>query len=76
MKYSSQSLEKSKKTRVAKLIGLPGEDDDLFPEWDAWLKLEADGGSASDVAPAAVNGHEGVEEAEVEAEAEAEEEDE
>lgn len=71
-----ENLEKSKKGRVAKLIGLPGEDDDLFPEWDAWLKLESEGGSAADIAPAAVNGHdEPAEEEEEEEEAEAEEED-
>lgn len=46
-----ESLEKSKKGRVAKLIGVPGEDDDLFPEWDAWLKLENEGGKAAE-APA------------------------
>ncbi|OAA36745.1 coatomer beta' subunit [Beauveria brongniartii RCEF 3172] len=68
------SLEKSKKTRVAKLIGVPGEDDDLFPEWDAWLKLEGEGGSLIDAGPAAVNGHEEVEEAAAEAEAGTEEE--
>ncbi|KAJ6787010.1 hypothetical protein PWT90_08401 [Aphanocladium album] len=68
------NLEKSKKGRVAKLIGLPGEDDDLFPEWDAWLKLEAEGGSAIDVAPAAVNGHDEAEEAAPEAEVDEEEE--
>ncbi len=73
-----ESLEKSKKARVAKLIGLPGEDDDLFPEWDAWLKLEADGGSAIESAPVAVNGHEDVEmaAAEVEEAEEVEDEDE
>ncbi|KAM3563660.1 hypothetical protein MY1884_001129 [Beauveria asiatica] len=67
------SLEKSKKTRVAKLIGVPGQDDDLFPEWDAWLKLEGEGGSLVDAGPAAVNGHEEVEEAAAEAEAGSEE---
>ncbi|KAM3528510.1 hypothetical protein MY4038_005861 [Beauveria bassiana] len=66
------SLEKSKKSRVAKLIGVPGEDDDLFPEWDAWLKLEGEGGSLVDVETPAVNGHEEVEEAAAEATAEAE----
>ncbi|KAF5530069.1 Coatomer subunit beta [Fusarium napiforme] len=38
------NLEKNKKGRVAKLIGVPGEDDELFPEWDEWLKLEKEGG--------------------------------
>lgn len=44
-----ENLEKSKKGRVAKLIGLPGEDEDLFPEWDAWLKLESEGGEATEI---------------------------
>lgn len=43
------SLEKNKKARVAKLIGTPGEDDDLFPEWDAWLQLEKEGGSVAEI---------------------------
>lgn len=70
-----ESLEKSKKGRVAKLLGVPEEDGDLFPEWDAWLKLESEGGVVEDVTP--VNGaavEELVEEAEAEAEAEEEEE--
>ena len=37
------SLEKSKKGRVAKLLGTPGDDEDLFPEWDEWLRLEREG---------------------------------
>ncbi|PHH93106.1 hypothetical protein CDD83_958 [Cordyceps sp. RAO-2017] len=51
------SLEKAKKARVAKLIGVPDEDADLFPEWDSWLKIESEGGSAADLDKAAeVNG--------------------
>lgn len=41
-----ESLEKSKRGRVAKLIGVPGDDEELFPEWDEWLRLEKEGGSA------------------------------
>jgi coatomer subunit beta' len=41
-----ESLEKSKKGRVARMLGTPGEDEELFPEWEEWLKLEADGGAA------------------------------
>lgn len=44
-----ESLEKNKKARVAKLIGVPGDDEELFPEWDEWLKLEKEGGSAAEV---------------------------
>ncbi|KAH8880251.1 putative coatomer subunit beta [Thozetella sp. PMI_491] len=43
-----QTLEKDKKGRVAKLIGVPGDDQDLFPEWEEWLKLESEGGTAVD----------------------------
>ncbi|KAG6112816.1 hypothetical protein E4U31_002371 [Claviceps sp. LM219 group G6] len=39
-----KDLEKSKKGRAAKLIGVPGEDEDLFPEWDTWLQAEREGG--------------------------------
>ncbi|EJT76855.1 coatomer beta' subunit [Gaeumannomyces tritici R3-111a-1] len=45
-----ESLEKSKKGRVARILGTPGEDEELFPEWDEWLKLEAEGGSVDDAA--------------------------
>lgn len=38
-----ESLEKDKKTRVAKTIAVPGIDDDLFPEWDEYLRLEKEG---------------------------------
>ncbi|KAK2616333.1 Coatomer subunit beta' [Conoideocrella luteorostrata] len=44
-----EGMEKSKKGRVAKLIGVPEDDDDLFPEWDAWLKAEREGGAVDDV---------------------------
>lgn len=38
-----ENLEKNKKARVARIIGTPGEDEELFPEWEEWLKLEQDG---------------------------------
>lgn len=52
------SLEKGKKGRVAKLIGLPGDDEELFPEWDEWLKLEGEGGAVQEpeAVPQATNG--------------------
>ncbi|KAK8059189.1 coatomer WD associated region-domain-containing protein [Apiospora saccharicola] len=75
-----ESLEKNKKGRVAKMIGVPTEDQELFPEWDEWLTLEKSGGAV------AVNGTdklievgdevEEVEEAEEEEDEEEEEEDE
>lgn len=63
-----ENLEKNKKGRVAKLVGVPGEDDELFPEWDEWLKLEKEGGATE-----AINGQK--DESEPEAEAEAEDDD-
>lgn len=82
-------LEKDGKGRVARMLGMPptGEemdgvvaDDDLFPEWEEWLRLEKEGGSALDIK--AVDGEdgeddeaEGLEEpAEIEANGEEEEE--
>ena len=37
------SLEKGKRGRVAKILGTPGDDEDLFPEWEEWLRLEREG---------------------------------
>lgn len=51
-----ESLEKAKKGRVAKSLGTPGEDEELFPEWKEWLRLEKDG-------PAEADGEEAEEEA-------------
>ncbi|EXJ80784.1 hypothetical protein A1O3_07068 [Capronia epimyces CBS 606.96] len=36
------SLEKQGKGKVSRLLGVPGEDDDLFPDWDEYIKLEVD----------------------------------
>lgn len=64
-----EHLEKNKKGRVAKTIGVPVEDEELFPEWEEWLKLEQAGG----VVNGETNGVEDIEpEAEEEPEAEAE----
>ncbi|KAH6971555.1 coatomer WD associated region-domain-containing protein [Ilyonectria sp. MPI-CAGE-AT-0026] len=57
-----ENLEKSKKGRVAKLIGVPTEDEDLFPEWDAWLKLETEGGAGETKVDEADDGQEATEE--------------
>ena len=43
-----ESLEKSKKGRVAKALGMPGEDEELFPEWEDWLRLEKEGPAGSE----------------------------
>jgi coatomer subunit beta' len=48
VKLWQESLEKEKKGRVARTIGVPGVDDDLFPEWEEYLKLEEDGGVATE----------------------------
>lgn len=45
-----EGLDKSKKGRVAKMIGVPTEDDDLFPEWEEWLRLEESGGAVQEIA--------------------------
>lgn len=47
-----ESLEKEKKGRVAKTIGVPVEDEELFPEWEEYLRLEEQGTTLIDV-----NGH-------------------
>lgn len=54
-----ESLEKGKKARIARVIGLPGEDEELFPEWDEWLRIEAAGPGAME---GVVNGGEEAEE--------------
>lgn len=45
VKQWKESLEKQNKSKVSKLIGVPTEDEDLFPEWDEWIKIEHDGPS-------------------------------
>jgi coatomer subunit beta' len=59
-----KDLEKNKKGRVAKSLGVPGEDEELFPEWDEWLRLEKEGPAVAEEA----NGEEAAEEAEEEEE--------
>lgn len=50
VKQWKESLEKNKKARVAKMIAVPGAegDEELFPEWDEWLRLEKEGGNVGD----------------------------
>lgn len=50
VKQWKESLEKNKKGRVAKVIALPGPegDEELFPEWDEWLRLEKEGPAEGD----------------------------
>ena len=42
-------LEKSGKGKVARMIGIPGEDQEMFPEWDSYLSLEKEGAQAADL---------------------------
>ena len=48
VKLWKESLEKEKKAKVARVIGVPGEDEELFPEWDDYLRLESEGGIKTD----------------------------
>jgi coatomer subunit beta' len=47
-----QSLEADGRGKVARIIGIPpgvdGADDDLFPEWDDYIKLEKEGPPAQE----------------------------
>ncbi|KAL4950536.1 coatomer WD associated region-domain-containing protein [Aspergillus filifer] len=68
-----ESLESNSKSKISRLIGVPpgapegvATDDDLFPEWDEYLRLEKEGV----VAPASSGSLIDVEDAEAEAEAE------
>lgn len=72
-KQWKESLEQNKKSRVAKLIGMPGEDEELFPEWDSWLQIESEGGTVDEIVVTDANGTQDEEVAEPEAEEEAEE---
>lgn len=47
VKLWKESLEREKKGRVAKTVGVPGEDEELFPEWEEYLRLEREGGGVS-----------------------------
>lgn len=42
-------LDKGSKGKVARLLGVPGEDEEMFPEWDEYLRLEREGGQAADL---------------------------
>lgn len=68
------SLEKDGRSKVGRLLGAPpadGEgDDEMFPEWDEYLRLEREGGTADDLL---LSGGDGADE-EVDAEVEAAEE--
>lgn len=48
VKSWKEGLEKDGKSKVGRLLGVPpvdGEgDEDMFPEWEEWLRLETEGG--------------------------------
>lgn len=44
-----EDLEKQGKAKVSRLLGVPGQDEDLFPEWDEYIKLEQEGGTHDSV---------------------------
>lgn len=47
-KQWKEVLDKQGKSKVSKLVGVPGEDDDLFPEWDDYIRLEHEHDSQRD----------------------------
>ncbi|PWW79883.1 Coatomer, beta' subunit [Tuber magnatum] len=38
------NLKENKKRKLSEAIGVPGEDEELFPQWDEYLRLEREGG--------------------------------
>ncbi|KAF7846462.1 hypothetical protein BT93_L4303 [Corymbia citriodora subsp. variegata] len=45
-KQWKDALDKQGRSKVARLIGVPGEDADLFPEWDEYISLEHESDAA------------------------------
>jgi coatomer subunit beta' len=43
-----KELESTGKSKVARMIGVPKEDEEMFPEWNEYLKLEKECGSKAD----------------------------
>lgn len=42
-----ENLDKQGKGKVSRLLGVPGQDEELFPEWDEYIKLEEEGGATN-----------------------------
>ena len=42
-----ERLDKQGKSKVSRLLGMPGQNDELFPEWDEYIKIEKEGGGKS-----------------------------
>lgn len=53
VKQWKASLDKENKSKVSKLIGVPPQDgegdEDMFPEWDEYLRMEREGGVVEDL---------------------------
>lgn len=53
VKQWKEGLEKENKSKVARLLGCPphegGGDEEMFPEWDEYLRLEKAGGTVEDL---------------------------
>ena len=49
VKEWKEGLDKQGKSKVSRLLGVPDEDEELFPEWDEYIKLEQEGGKATDL---------------------------
>lgn len=79
VKQWKASLEKEGKNKVGRLLGQPpidGEgDDEMFPEWEEYLRLEEEGGTVADLAVAEPEVEEDADGVEEEIAEEAEEED-
>jgi coatomer subunit beta' len=80
VKQWKENLEKENKSKVARLLGSPPEggegDEEMFPEWDEYLRLEREGGTVEDLLVQEDEGEaEGAEEEVVEEDAEGEDED-
>ena len=44
------SRHESKRSRVSRMIAMPGEDEELFPHWDEWVELERERFGREDMA--------------------------
>jgi len=42
-------LEKSGKSKVARMLGVPEEDGEMFPKWESYLQLEKEGEESNDL---------------------------
>ena len=42
-------LETNGKPKVSRILGVPEDDEDMFPEWEEYLRLEKEGGTHSDL---------------------------